>query len=281
MQKISGILEQVNTLPVFTDDSIERLVGTDEDNFEFKNAYSTQGCIAYRSLVNCDNLLVYLGFEGLYYFDGTTAKELNIYLNEYIKDNINETYASLSAGCYFDNKYLLSYPKGASTVPNETVYYDFRNGTYGIYSFAFGCYSKWDKGGDGLKLKGGSTTIGRVYSVFSGTSDDTASITAYDSPEAFDLGIPDRLKNFYSIFVKCKTTTGTGLKVYYQIDDGSETSVDAPESAVTANKDRWYRFRLPAGVRGRQLKIRPYISDAYNATFKGYMIEYDVEELQS
>jgi len=276
MQKISGILEQVNTLPVFTDDSIERLVGTDEDNFEFKNAYSNQGCIAYRSLVNCDNLHVYLGFEGIYYFDGTTAKELNIYLNEYIKDNINEAYAYLSAGCYFDNKYLLSYPKGASTVNNETVYYDMRNGSYGIYSFSFGCYSKWDKGGDGLQLKGGSTTIGRVYSVFSGTNDDGSSITAYDSPEFFDLGIPDRWKQIYDIYIKVKSTTGTALTMYYTLDNNSETSVSL---TMTADTTKWYRIPLTGGgQRARAIKIRPYVSDAYNVTFMGYMFTYDVEE---
>jgi len=213
MQKISGLIEQVDTLPVFTDDSIERLVGTDEDNFEFRNAYSTNGNIAYRSEINCDNLLVYLSFEGLYYFDGVTSKELNIPLNEYIKANINETYASLSAACYFDNKYLLSYPKGESTVPNETIYYDFRTGTYGVYSFAFDCYSKWDKGNDGLKLKGGSTTIGRVYSVLTGTTDDTASITSYDSPEPIDLGKPDIWKQWFNIYIKVKSTTRTNTTV--------------------------------------------------------------------
>ncbi|GAG80726.1 unnamed protein product, partial [marine sediment metagenome] len=56
-QKITGLTEQLTALPVMTDDSVERLVGTDEDNFEFKNSYSTEGCIAMRSLVNCDNFL--------------------------------------------------------------------------------------------------------------------------------------------------------------------------------------------------------------------------------
>jgi len=57
-QKITGLLEQLTALPVATEDSIERLVGTDEDNFEFKNSYSTEGCVAIRSYVNCDNLIV-------------------------------------------------------------------------------------------------------------------------------------------------------------------------------------------------------------------------------
>jgi len=286
-QKIRGLMEARADLAILTDDTLERLVNYDEDSFEMVNAFSTEGCIAMRSLVNCDNLVCYLGFDGIYYFDGVMSRKLNHPLNEYIKDNINPTYASLSCGTYWDDKYILSYPTnashtlGASAVPNETIYYDFVNRNYGIYSLGFSCYSKWDKGNDGLQLKSGSNTIGQIYSVFTGTTDDTGAITCYDKPEGLDFGIPERLKNYYSIYVKCKTTTGTGLKVYYQVDDESETSVDTAENAVTANKDRWYRFRLPSGVRGRMLKIRPYISDAYNITFKGYMIEYDVEELQS
>jgi len=173
---------------------------------------------------------------------------------------------------------MLCYPKGASTIPNETIVIDMKSKAVSVYSYAFSCFSVWDK--KELRLFGGSNTEGRVYELETGTTDDTASITCYDSLDPLDFGIPDRLKNYYSIFIKCKTTTGTGLKVYYQTDDNDEASVDTPENAVVANKDRWYRFRLPSGVRGRTLKIRPYISDAYDVTFKGIMIEFDIEALQ-
>ncbi len=275
MQKIMGIMEQKYTLPVLTDDSLERLLYTDEDNFEFENSYSTQGCIASRSLANCENLLVYLGFEGIYYFDGVDVKQLNDYLNKYIRDNINESYAYLSAGVYYDFKYILSYPKGESTVPNETIYYDFRYQTYGVYSFSFGCFSKWDKGSDGLSLKGGSTTIGRVYDVFSGTNDDGSSITCYDAPEPIDLGVPELYKQWYDIYIKVKSTTGTALTMYYTLDNASETSASL---TMTADTTKWYRIPLEGGgQRARAIKIRPYVSDAYAVTIMGYMLTYDLE----
>ena len=222
-QKIKGLLEQLTALPVATEDSIERLVGTDEDNFEFKNSYSTEGCVAMRSYVNCDNLIVYLGFNGINYFDGTTSGIFSEALNKYIRDNIVDAYRHLSCAVYWDNKYILCYPK-TGTVPNETVWIDLKNKTYGVYSFSFSCFSLWDKGTDGLKLKGGSNTIGQVYSVFSGLEDDTANITAYDSPEPFDLGYPELWKQFYNIYIKVKSTTASTLTMYYTLDDGSETS---------------------------------------------------------
>lgn len=212
-QKIKGLLEQLTALPVATEDSIERLVGTDEDNFEFKNSYSTEGCVAMRSYVNCDNLIVYLGQNGINYFDGTTSGIFSKALNEYIKDNIVDAYRHLSCAVYWDNKYILCYPKTGGTYPTETVWIDLKNKTYGVYSFSFSCFSLWDKGTDGLKLKGGSNTIGQIYSVFSGLDDDGSAITAYDNPEPIDLGYPELWKQFYHFYIKVKTTTVTNTTV--------------------------------------------------------------------
>lgn len=227
-QKIKGLLEQLTALPVATEDSIERLVGTDKDNFEFKNSYSTEGCVAMRSYVNCDNLIVYLGYNGINYFDGTTSGIFSEAVNKYIKDNISDTYRHLSCATYFDNKYILCYPNenltGFDNVPNETIWIDLKNKTYGVYSFDFSCFSLWDKGTDGLQLKGGSNTIGQVYSVFSGLEDDTDAITAYDSPEPFDFGKPELWKQFYNIYIKVRATTASTLTMYYTLDDGTETS---------------------------------------------------------
>lgn len=275
-QKIKGLLEQLTALPVATEDSIERLVGTDEDNFEFKNSYSTEGCVAMRSYVNCDNLIVYLGFNGINYFDGTTSGIFSKAVNEYIKENINGTYRHLSCATYFDDKYFLCYPKGASTVPSETIWIDLKNKSYGVYSFSFSCFSVWDRGTDGLKLKGGSNTEGRVYSIFDGLEDDTANIEAYDQIEYLDLGIPDREKDFYKIYVRAEVTTESTLTVYYQTDIDTEASVTA---TLIAAKDQWYEINLPGGVRGRAIKIRPRVNNKLDVTFKGYMFQYSVGEL--
>ena len=275
-QKITGLLEQLTALPVITDDSVERLVGTDEDNFEFKNSYSTEGNIAIRSLVNCDNLLVYLGFNGINYFDGTTSGIFSKAVNEYIKDNINGTFRHLSCATYFDDKYLLCYPKGANTVPSETIYIDLKNKTYGVYNFAFSCFSVWDKGTDGLKLKGGSNTIGRVYSIFSGLEDDGSAITAYDDTEQLNFGKPEVYKQFYSIAVKVKSTTTTTLTMNYTLDNATEVTTQT--KTILANTTKWYRVSLGSGgKRARAIKIRPSVADKYDIEIHGYMICYEDE----
>jgi len=275
-QKIKGLLEQLTALPVATEDSIERLLGTSEDDFEFKNSYSTEGCVAIRSYVNCDNLIVFLGFNGINYFDGTTSGIFSEAVNEYIRDNIVDAYRHLSCATYFDNKYILCYPKTGGTYPTETIWIDIKNGSFGVYSFAFSCFSIWDRGTDGLKLKGGSNTIGQVYSIFDGLEDDTADIEAYDQIDYIDFGIPEREKSFYKIYVRCEVTTESTLTVYYQTDIDTEASVTV---TLTAGKDQWYEINLPGGVQGRAIKIRPRVSNKLAVTFKGYMIQYSVGEL--
>lgn len=273
--KVRGLIEAREDLAVLTDDSLERLTNYDEDSFEMHNSFSSEGCIATRSLVNCDNLICYLGFDGIYYFDGVMSRRLNTQLNEYIKDNIVAAYASLSCAVYWDNKYILCYPKTGGTYPTETVYYDFINGNYGVYSFAFSCFSKWDKGSDGLKLKAGSNTIGQIYSVFSGLEDDTAAITCYDKPEPIDFGKPEIWKQFYHIYIKVKSTTGTALRFYYTLDAGSETYKDL---TLTANKTLWYKIDLVTGGQlARAITIRPYVSDKYAVTYMGYALAYEEE----
>ncbi len=277
-QKVTGMLEQLTGLPVFTDDSIERLLGTDRDNFEFKNSYATEGNIAIRSLVNCDNLLVYLEFDGIHYFDGVSTGVFSEALNKYIKDNIVDAYAYLSCGTYYDDKYILCYPKTGGTYPTETIYIDLKNHTFGIYSFAFSCFSKWSRGTDGLRLFGGSNTVGRVYELDTGLDDDGSNITCYDSPEPIDLGMPDIWKQWFNIYIKVKTAPNstTVLTMNYTLDDGTETSVTA--QTLTANTTKWYKFDLGGGgQRARALKPRPYVSDKYDVTFMGYAFVYDTE----
>ena len=229
-QKITGIIEQLGGLPIFTEDTIERLVGTDEDNFGLVNAHQEDGCIAKRSVVNCKNYVVYLAFNGIYIFDAVSARAIDVAfggrLNKYIRDNINYAHADLSCAIYYKNKYLLCIPTGANTTPNVTIYFDFQTKSYGIFSFAFSCFSKWDKGGDGLRLFGGSNTIGRVYEILKSDSldDDGSAITAYDNVEALDMGTPEKYKQWYSIFIKIKTTSGTALAMFYTLDNGTETS---------------------------------------------------------
>ncbi len=282
-RKITGIIEQMSKLVVFTEDVINVLSGTDEDNFQFKKAYYGDGCIATRSIQNISSYIIFLSFNGLMAFNGSIVSEIDGRLSKYLRDNINYAAADSSCSYYYDDKYILSYPTnashalGISTVPNESVYFDFKTGRIGVFSFAFNVYSRWDKGDDGILIKAGSTTIGRVYNLNDGLDDDGSAIEFYDRIMPMDFGLPEREKNYYDFYIKVKTTTGTALRFYYTIDDDSETYVDY---TLTADKERWYRVRLPSSTRGRSISIRPRMNDKYQAEFQGYIIVYDTEALR-
>ena len=279
MQNVTGITEQLTTFQILTKDSLERLTGVDEDNFEFKNSFIGEGCIATRSLVQAENILIYLGYDGIYYYDGTTGAKLDRLLSQYVYENINPAYAHLACATYFEDKYILSYAKDASTVNNETVYYNFRTRTSGVYDFGFACFSKWDKGGDGLQLYSGSTTIGQIYKVFDGLDDNGDAIPMADKTLPMDFGKPDIWKNYYNIYIKVKTTTGTSLTMYYALDDGSEVSCTA--QILVAGKERWYKFNMGSGGhRGRAISLRPYSSDKYARTLMGYIIIFSEENAE-
>lgn len=277
-KRITGMMEQQEWLPVFTEDTIERLTGQDEDNYEFQNTYSVEGCIAPRSLVNCNNLLLYLGVDGVYAFDGTGARIVHIPLAEYLKTNLNPAYAHLAAGAFFNSQYLLSYPKGDSAVNSETVYLDFRSGLTGVYSCAFGAYCRWDQSGDGLRMFAGSASEGRVYEAFTGLSDDGGNIAAYDRVEPLDMGAPDVWKQFYNLYVKIKSTTATTLTMGYTLDDGTEQTLT---TAIPANRTQWYKLDLPGGgQRGRAIALRPQFADKYAVTIMGYQVVYEPEAVE-
>lgn len=276
-RKIIGILEQMRTLIVFTEDTISVLTGTDEDNFQFRKSFPGDGCIATRSIQNIRNYILFLGFEGIMAFNGSEAVPIDEKLCKYLRDNISPGYEKTSCSCFYDDKYILSYPKGSATYPTESVYFDYKTGKTGVFSFAFNVFSRWDKGDDGILIKGGSTTIGRVYNLFTGLDDDGSAIECYDKVMPLDFALPEVEKNYYDIYVKVKTTTGVSLRVYYTIDDNDETYVD---KTLTADKERWYRCRLPSSTRGRSIAIRPRMSDKYQAEFQGYIIVYDTEELR-
>lgn len=225
MRNITGIINQLHTLQVATKNSVERLLGTSAqiesaEYFQFKDSYSSKGVVATRSVVDCDNYIIFLNKDGLYVLNIDKVSELNIVLNEYLKTNMNQTYIDKSCACFYDGKYILSYPKGSNTVPTETVFYDFRNGAYGIFDFAFNVYSVWGQDGED-SLKAGSTTVGRVYDVFNGLDDDGNAIEAYDTLPYLYFGNPDTFKQIYNFYIKIKSTTIT-----------TATTVDADSAAA-------------------------------------------------
>jgi len=284
MKLITGLANQLHVLQVATKRSVERLLGIsarveNASYFQFRDSYSKDGCYAARAMVNCKNYIVFLNKDGLYIMNVDSVEPLNKVVNAYLKDNMNQSYIGESCACFYDDILMVSYPKGANTVPSETVWIDFRDMSYGIYSFAFNVYSVWDQDGED-EVKAGSTTAGRVYSVFDGLDDDGSAIEAYDTIGPLNFGNPDTYKQFYHFYIKVKSTTGTSLRFYYTLDNNSETYVDEP---LTADTTQWYKIDLAGGgQRAREITLRPRMSDKYSFEIQGIavVLEHESPEWQ-
>jgi hypothetical protein len=283
MRNITGIISQLHTLQVATKNSVERLLGTSAqiesaDYFQFKDSYSSKGAFSSRSVVDCDNYIVFLHRNGLYILNIDQVQELNPILNEYLKTNMNQSYIGQSCAVFYDGLYMLSYPKGSNTVPSETIFVDMKNGTYGIFDFAFNVYSVFGQDGED-SLKVGSTTVGRVYDLFSGLDDDGSAIEAYDTLPFLYFGNNDTYKQIYNFYIKIKTTSGTALRFYYQLDseNGLETETYI-DKTLTANKTIVYKIDLAGGgQRCRGIKLRPRISDKFYFEIQAISIVYEEE----
>jgi len=284
MRNITGIINQLHTLQVSTKNSVERLLGTSAqiesaDYFQFKDSYSSKGVFAPRTMVDCDNYIVFLNKDGIYILNIDQPKPLNDILNAYLRTNINQTYIDKSCACFYDGKYMLSYPKGESAVPSETVYFDFKDGTYGIYDFAFNVYSVWGQSGED-SLKAGSTIEGRVYDVFSGLADDDdKAIESYDTLPYLYFGNPDTWKQIYNIYIKIKSTGAATLTMNYTLDDATEVTSVTQSITATTTTTRWYKIDLPGGgQRCRGIKLRPSMSNKLYWEIQGIEIVYRDEE---
>lgn len=97
-------------------------------NFYPKETGASKGTIAKRSVAMTPYGLIFQTEDGIGLFNGST---LDPGFGEGCKGeldgrNTNDTAESLSVGEFIDDKYILSFCHGSSTVPNRSVVYDFK-----------------------------------------------------------------------------------------------------------------------------------------------------------
>lgn len=90
-------------LYVFRDFNIAKLTTyANNDDYSVSQLYVSNGRIYDKTVAICGNKIVYLASDGIYEFDGTKAKKMNLKINNLFKnvDNINAV-AGYSNGCYY------------------------------------------------------------------------------------------------------------------------------------------------------------------------------------
>lgn len=194
----SGIYSFGGVLYIFQRRAIWGLYGNAPANFELKNVTNEIGMVNRKSLVEYNDLLVFLSDLGVYIFDGSNLSNLTDgVINNSISSWANKSSAS---ACLWDNKYLLSYTPSGGSTNSEAVFFDLTRQVWGKLEGVYGgAWSNWNGGTDSGQVYFISSNQGSIYRFDTGGHDDGYEIeTRYDTPSlSFTSGINDKaLKKF-------------------------------------------------------------------------------------
>lgn len=142
-QQITGIRVLGNQLIVFKTRSIYALTFTGDPAFPFVFAgggktNSAVGCVAPWSIQECQNGLVFLSYDGLYYFDGQSSTKMSDKINPTMLGlNTNQWQNARSMVQHKKHRYMLSLPSASSNTNDTVITWDYYLNAFSIYQGMF------------------------------------------------------------------------------------------------------------------------------------------------
>ena len=225
-EKITALGVFQDVLIVFKERSIFQVTFDSSGNPTVTPVTYATGCVSHKSVVNIENDISFMSREGHrvlgnepQFFTAIRTQVLSIRIQPSM-DAINKQYYSRCNGVYFDNKYILAYPVGSSTI-GKTMTYDRRFQAYSLWTNfnaqAMVRYIDSSNNEDLYFLDDGGT---QVYKRVAGTyNDNGAAIEAYIVSKAQDLGNPDITKFWVDLRLIFRRLSGQITFTVYQ-DDG-------------------------------------------------------------
>lgn len=195
----TGLYSLNNALYIFQRRAIWRLYGNSPANFELRNVTNEVGMIDRRSLVEWNDILIFLSDNGVYFFDGSNLRNVTDgVINNFIDTWANKTSPS---AVLWENRYILSYTPAGQSTNSEAIFMDLTRQIWGRVTGVYAsCWSAWTGGTDTGQIYFGSSNQGSIYKWDTGGHDDGYEIyTLYDTPSlGFGAGINDKaIKKFY------------------------------------------------------------------------------------
>ena len=139
-QQITGIKVLADNLIVFKTRSIYILSFTGDPDIPFilqggGKSNSDVGCVAAHSIQEVTNGLIFLSFDGLYYFDGVNSTKMSDRINPTIL-GLNSTRLTQARSMVQHNKhrYIMSIPSSSSTTNDTVITWDWYLNAFSIYS---------------------------------------------------------------------------------------------------------------------------------------------------
>lgn len=195
----TGLYSLGNVLYVFQNHAIWGVYGNSPGNFELRNITNEIGMINKRTLVEWNDLLLFLSDKGVYMFDGSNLKNMTDgVINNYIADWANDTSPSATL---WGNRYLLNFTPDGGAYNTDAIYLDLTREAWSHLTNVYASYwSVWSGSADNGEIYYISSNQGSIYRWDVGGNDDGYEITTlYDTPSlGFNANVNEKtIKKFY------------------------------------------------------------------------------------
>lgn len=292
---ITGMAEHLDSLVIFKERSIHVLRGTGPQNFVMVDSHQSRGTVSHWTIVSIQNHLYYLARDGVYYYDG---KQIHL-ASDVIRGSVmglnnnsvwNQTNLSKACAVDYGHKYWLAIPEGGSQLTNNRIYLlDYTHGTWTRYDIPVSCFCLYP---NISSLYSGSPSTGKVYTQDTGTSDDTANITAYCRTKDFDFGAPAHYKTFKGLLFEAREAAAQySINISYIEDFDRATKtvalnlgpIDTLWDAASWDVDAWGSLARivtkTTAVSGQSRYLAFKVTDTSQNpwSFIGWIIRYQVK----
>lgn len=232
------------------------VLGDNNSEFEQPIMDGGVGCVARRTIQTFGDMVIFLGWNGVYIFAGGKCHLISLNIQDYI-DDINPTYINNAVAITDENCYYLSYTStaGGGTINNRTLIFDTRigdviggvikGGWTGPHTIGAGAFMRYNGAGDKGELYfADASATGFVYkfmddSVLSFNGANIDMDVELQDIDSRDVVRPDLQKQIDSVIIIAEPeASGGNLSASYYNDNNSSDTLIGTVSLATTGKER-------------------------------------------
>lgn len=279
--EVSAMVPFIGQLTIFKKRSIHSLTGDDIDNFRLDEINGRVGCVGPRAACVEGSKLYFISDEGLFEFNGMTAKNISDAAIPGLWSRINKAYLSNAVAFPWKGKIWFSVPYGNSTVNNMIIVcnpvgeLDTFWPMTGINASVLEVFND----GTSVKLYSADSLTGHINQQDVGTDDFGQDITAYWTCKSFDVGVPDKEKKAKKIFMEGLYGLTDQMSMEIQLNYGA-----ANNGEFIALTDKKFdgimtEFAFPTSLRTKWRYFTPkfYYSGKNGCDVRGLSLPYKVK----
>lgn len=249
--EITGLASHGGVVAVFTGGEGFLLQGVEPSSFA-TNKFTNVGCAAHRTIKSAKSLLIWLGHDGVYAWNGSETKRIS----DDQRATIDAMTAAEMAGAHayvFDDRYHLCWATGS-------IYFDLEHGIWGTYSnwlWRDAAVAPFTSG-NRPRVWGAIQGAARVYQLETGATDAGTNIEAVWEGRDNDMGQAGREKRVHFVELKFKKTADPAT-CHWTLKRGTGETIDSGAveiGQVDADGGTVSRHTIPVNEKARDENFR-------------------------